>query len=239
MPIGDLAVHEPDYKRLIAFLKAMEFNGLMRRVAEFSGIDPGDIEAHREPAGASTWSASPLAGEGGAAEGPCRVRSSRARPPQRRPRRAHAPAADRRRHDAAHAGERRPQRQLYRYAAGAGGGTHEAARNAKFDRSKYEAVRTLDDSRPGSNARARLGLVAIDVATASADPMQADLCGFSLAVAPNEACYVPLAHRQGGDSEGGGLFRGDRRADQIAEGGALDALKPCSPIPACSRSATI
>src|SRR6204780_3347403 len=25
-PIGDLAVHEPDYKRLIAFLKAMEFN---------------------------------------------------------------------------------------------------------------------------------------------------------------------------------------------------------------------
>ena len=26
VPIGDLAVHEPDYKRLIAFLKAMEFN---------------------------------------------------------------------------------------------------------------------------------------------------------------------------------------------------------------------
>ena len=41
------------------------------------------------------------------------------------------------------------------------------------------------------------------------DPMQADLCGFSLAVAPNEACYVPLSHRQGGDGEGGGLFRGD------------------------------
>ena len=37
VPIGDLAVHEPDYKRLIAFLKAMEFNSLTRRVAEFSG----------------------------------------------------------------------------------------------------------------------------------------------------------------------------------------------------------
>ena len=34
--------------------------------------------------------------------------------------------------------------------------------------------------------------------------MQAELCGFSLAVAPNEACYVPLSHRQGG--EGAGLF---------------------------------
>ena len=39
VPIGDLAVHEPDYKRLVAFLKAMEFHGLTRRVAEFSGVD--------------------------------------------------------------------------------------------------------------------------------------------------------------------------------------------------------
>src|SRR5262249_20792464 len=33
VPIGDLAVHDPDHKRLIAFLKAMEFNALTRRVA--------------------------------------------------------------------------------------------------------------------------------------------------------------------------------------------------------------
>src|SRR6201991_991388 len=33
VPIADLAVHEPDYKRLLAFLKAMEFNTLIRRVA--------------------------------------------------------------------------------------------------------------------------------------------------------------------------------------------------------------
>ena len=44
VPIGDLAVHEPDYKRLIAFLKAMEFNSLTRRVAEFAGIDAATIE---------------------------------------------------------------------------------------------------------------------------------------------------------------------------------------------------
>ena len=44
VPIGDLAVHEPDHKRLIAFLKAMEFSSLTRRVAEFSSIDVSEIE---------------------------------------------------------------------------------------------------------------------------------------------------------------------------------------------------
>ena len=44
VPIGDLAVHEPDHKRLIAFLKAMEFSSLTRRVAEFSSIDVAEIE---------------------------------------------------------------------------------------------------------------------------------------------------------------------------------------------------
>src|SRR6201993_3493434 len=45
VPVGNLAVHEPDYKRLIAFLKAMEFNSLTRRVAEFAEVDAGEIEA--------------------------------------------------------------------------------------------------------------------------------------------------------------------------------------------------
>ena len=75
-------------------------------------------------------------------------------------------------------------------------------------------------------ARARdLGVVAIDTETTSLDPMQAALCGFSLALAPNEACYVPLSHRQGGDG-GGGLFPGEVAPDQIPERAALDALKP-------------
>ena len=39
VPIDDLAVHEPDCTRLIAFLKAMEFSSLTRRVAEFADID--------------------------------------------------------------------------------------------------------------------------------------------------------------------------------------------------------
>jgi DNA polymerase-1 len=45
VPVDQLAVHEPDYKRLLAFLKAMEFSTLTRRVAEKSGIDAAGIEA--------------------------------------------------------------------------------------------------------------------------------------------------------------------------------------------------
>src|SRR5579863_9361152 len=45
VPLEDLAVHEPDARKLIAFLKAMEFSTLTRRVAEYSQIDPANITA--------------------------------------------------------------------------------------------------------------------------------------------------------------------------------------------------
>src|SRR5215813_11056032 len=43
VPLDDLAVHEPDARKLIAFLKAMEFSTLTRRVADYSEIDPAEI----------------------------------------------------------------------------------------------------------------------------------------------------------------------------------------------------
>src|SRR6202521_6005925 len=66
VPIGDLAVHEPDHKKLVAFLKAMEFNTLTRRVAEFSGVDAAEIEPDEKlRVGVPSTSPPPLAGEGG------------------------------------------------------------------------------------------------------------------------------------------------------------------------------
>ena len=44
-PLDDLAVHEPDARKLIAFLKAMEFSTLTKRVAEYSEIDASDVTA--------------------------------------------------------------------------------------------------------------------------------------------------------------------------------------------------
>src|SRR3954462_6155927 len=48
VPLDELAVHEPDARKLIAFLKAMEFSTLTRRVAEYSQLDPSDVEAAAE-----------------------------------------------------------------------------------------------------------------------------------------------------------------------------------------------
>jgi DNA polymerase I len=212
VPIGELAVHEPDYKRLIAFLKAMEFTTLTRRVAEFSGIDPAQIEADGRLRGGGT--PTPKAADGSRGE-PAATSTPPARQgslpllPAVQPGRASAPPTQE---------EFTPQALAAARA--------EAARNAKVDRSCYEVVRSLDRLEAWI-ARARdIGVVALDTQTTSLDPMQAALCGFSLAVAANEACYVPLAHRSGGDGGSGGLFAGPIAPGQIEEGAALAALKP-------------
>src|SRR6202166_4339673 len=45
VPLDELAVQDPDARKLTAFLKAMEFSTLTRRVSEYSQIDPADVEA--------------------------------------------------------------------------------------------------------------------------------------------------------------------------------------------------
>ena len=102
----------------------------------------------------------------------------------------------------------------------------EAARNEKFDRSQYETVRGLDRLKAWVERARDVGMVAIDVVAVNSDPMRADLCGISLAVAPNEACYVPLSHRHGGEGGEAGLFGGDLAPDQIPERAAIEALAP-------------
>src|ERR1700710_3167487 len=57
--LEELAVNEPDARKLIAFLKAMEFSTLTRRVAEYSQIDPADVDA--DTAMRSGFSPLPLA----------------------------------------------------------------------------------------------------------------------------------------------------------------------------------
>src|SRR6202795_1627476 len=70
VPLDELAVHEPDARKLIAFLKAMEFSTLTRRVAEYSQIDPADVAAHAgNKSGASTASPSPATAKSGGANG--------------------------------------------------------------------------------------------------------------------------------------------------------------------------
>jgi DNA polymerase-1 len=211
VPIGDLAVHEPDHKRLIAFLKAMEFNSLTRRVAEFASIDVGEIEPDAKLAvgGAAPL---PLAGEDDAQSasggGTSATRS--------KPAPSASPASGGGRLGAAN-GKLTPQALA--------AARLDIARSQKFDRSKYETVRSLERLKAWIERARDRGIVALDTETTSLDPMQASLCGFALALAPNEACYVPLSHRQGGDGSGG-LFQGEFAPDQIQESAALAAMKP-------------
>ena len=66
---------------------------------------------------------------------------------------------------------------------------------AKIDRSKYETVTELPQLEAWIAEARAAGRFAFDTETTSLDPMQAEFVGFSLAVAPGRACYVPLGHR--------------------------------------------
>lgn len=97
------------------------------------------------------------------------------------------------------------------------------ATSVEFDRSKYVCVTTEKELQEWL-ARARAaGRFALDTETNSLDAMQADLVGFSIAVAPGAACYVPLSHRATGD---GFDFGDDGGLEQVASARALELLKP-------------
>ena len=216
VPVDELAVHEPDYKHLIAFLKAMEFTSITRRVAEKTGIDPAQIEADSNLA-AGTAASSPPEGAGGGERN--EMPGERAGTPRSTPlTRSASP------------GELSPKgrgEKEFTPISLAEARAH-AARNAKIDRSKYECVRTLPRLKKWIARAHELGVVAVDTETTSLDPMQARLCGVSLALAPNEACYVPIAHRDGGGEGKGDLFSPEAKLceGQIPERDALALLKP-------------
>jgi DNA polymerase-1 len=201
VPVDQLAVHEPDYKNLIAFLKAMEFNTITRRVAEKAEIDASQVEADTKLTSRASAKAEPSAPgfAGGDLFAPAQAKPS------------------------GKGGSDSALTPISLAAARA-----EAARNQKIDRSRYECVRTVDRLKAWIARAHETGMVAVDTETTSLDPMTAHLCGFSLSVAPNEACYVPIGHREGGGASGSDLFAPEAKlcADQIPEEQALILLKP-------------
>lgn len=205
VPLDELAVHEPDARKLIAFLKAMEFSTLTRRVADYSQIDPADVEANAaNKSGANAASPSPATAKAGGATG-----DLFASPPA-----TAKPGAERQDKAAGLKGT-----PISLAAARA-----EAARKLPVDRTKYKTIRNLDELDAWIISAWDAGTFAIDAQANTDDPMQADICGIALALAPNDACYVPLAHKQSGG--GAGLFDAGLAPDQINTNDALAALKP-------------
>jgi DNA polymerase-1 len=220
VPLAELAVHEPDARKLIAFLKAMEFSALTRRVAEYAQIDPADIEP--DPgykSGASVFAPPPSGGRlgGEAARGESTLFDNSGSPvaptlPLKGGSSAPRLAQGRK-------GDTQPLTPISLAAARA-----EAARKTRIDRSKYRTVRSLEELNAWVARIHNAGRFAIEAKATSIDPMQAEICGIAIALAENEACYVPLGHKQSGD--GAGLFAAGLAPDQIRTGDALDALRP-------------
>ncbi|HEY0331814.1 MAG TPA: DNA polymerase I [Rhodopseudomonas sp.] len=220
VPLDELAVHEPDARKLIAFLKAMEFSTLTRRVAEYSQIDPADVEA--DAAVKSGSSPSPLAGEGrggGTADGSDLFGAP---PSPSLPRKGGGSAPQ--------AGRGRDQTDAALTPQALAAARAEEARKIPVERSSYATLRSLDALKAWIVKIHDLGHVALeakatfDIKSAVVDPMQAELTGIALALGPNEACYIPLGHRQAGD--GDGLFAAGLAPEQIAPREALEALRP-------------
>ena len=215
VPLDDLAVHEPDSRKLIAFLKAMEFSTLTRRVAEYSQIDPSDIEADASMKSASapahvaatSQATSPgssdldLFGQGAPGKTSNAGQWSGSQPKQ-------SVVTD--------TGPQTPKALADARA--------EEARSAKFNRAAYATIRSADDLKRWIARAFDAGQVALTVETSTADPMTAEITGISLATGVNESCYIPLAHTKPGD--GAGLFAGGPAPDQIKAADALAALKP-------------
>lgn len=86
------------------------------------------------------------------------------------------------------------------------------------DHSAYETVQTIERLEAWIARAFAARVVAVDTETTSLDAMRADLVGVSLALGPNDACYIPLTH--GGDD----MFA--QKPEQVAMNEALAALKP-------------
>ena len=215
VPLDELAVHEPDPRKLIAFLKAMEFSTLTRRVAEYSQIDPADVEAdgrnQSEARGRSAGSApAPVAAGGDLFAGHAAPAS---------------PAGGKTsRFSGGKALGKSEKSNVVMTPQALAAAREEAARKTPVDRNRYHTIRSLDALNAWIARAHDVGHFAIDAKANSIDPMQADICGIALALGPNDACYVPLGHRQSGD--GDGLFAAGLAPDQIRAGDALDALRP-------------
>ncbi len=181
-PLSDFVTQEPDAKVLVAFLKAMEFNALTRRIAAAHDIDDVDaIEADESL-----------------------VTTDRPAP----------------RTDASEASA------MPTSNGGVPGAVMNRGEILKApDPDAYETVST-DAALDGWIARAfEAGSVAVDTETTSLDTMQAKLVGVSLAVAPGQACYIPLGH-----GHGDGLSFEDV-PEQLDPALALKKLKPLLEAP--------
>lgn len=87
-----------------------------------------------------------------------------------------------------------------------------------LDLDAYECVQTREALQRWIDRAFAARMVAVDTETSALDAMQADLVGVSLALGPNDACYIPLGH--------GGSDMFAEKPEQVDKAEALALLRP-------------
>jgi DNA polymerase-1 len=101
-----------------------------------------------------------------------------------------------------------------------------APQHGAIDVNAYQCVRDVPTLEAWI-ARARAaGVVAFDTETDALSASSANLCGVSLAVAPGEACYIPVGHEHEHEATGGLDFEAKAAVEQIPLADAIARLKP-------------
>ncbi len=89
-----------------------------------------------------------------------------------------------------------------------------------FNLDAYECVQTEEALDRWIERAREAGVVGLDTETDALSATHAGLCGVSLAVGPNDACYIPLTHEHEPAADSGGLDFG----------GAADAREPLTQL---------
>jgi DNA polymerase-1 len=112
-----------------------------------------------------------------------------------------------------------PARPVNAAAVPAPQGTRQAQPDLPaIDLDAYECVQTAEALQRWIDRAFATRLVAVDTETSMLDAMRADLAGISLAVGPNQACYIPLGH--------GGSDMFAEKPEQVPLATAIAMLKP-------------
>ncbi|HEV2532480.1 DNA polymerase I [Phenylobacterium sp.] len=111
----------------------------------------------------------------------------------------------------------------------------EAPKHGAIDVDAYTCVRDLATLDAWIARAKAVGVVAFDTETDALSSSAANLCGVSLAVAPGEACYIPVGHEH--EAAGGLDFEQKAAVDQIPCEQVIARLKPLLEDPAVLKVA--
>ncbi|CAN7174231.1 DNA polymerase I [Phyllobacterium sp. LjRoot231] len=198
--IEEFGLEPQNGPKLVAFLKAMEFNALTRRAAEATNVDASEIE----PANVRIQAVAE-------AHGPdLDISSEDDLPSPPKPAATAAPTTK-----SATGNAVATPADLVKSRT-------DQVLSAKIDRSGYATIRDVAALQVWIDEAMASGVIAFDTETTSADPMQTEVVGLSLATRPGRAAYIPINHISGdGDLLGGGLVE-----RQIPERDVFRMLKP-------------